>query len=774
MIDKFKINVYIGILILSSVLYSCSVTKNLPENEVLYIGMKKTEVLNKDKSETGSTTLEEVDAALACKPNNAFMGSAFVRSPIPPVKLWAYNKYVNSTSKFGKWMFRKFAADPVLISGVNPELRAKIATNILHNYGYFQGSVSYEILPEKNPRKAKVRYIVDMQKPYFIDSVMYEGFPLKADSIIHANKRDMLLHRGENFNVVQLEAERSRISSLLRDNGYYYYRPEYIVYLADTIQNPGNASLKIKPVAGLLPEVNKQYVIGNLRLNMYDTQRQRSFENSIERPGISINYNGDKIPLRPVVLFNNFRFRKGELYSATKQQYTQENINSMGLFSSVEFQYTPRDSVGKQPVLDVDINTRFDQLLDGELELDFKSKSNDQLGPGASFGISKRNAFRGGETLSLNLNGSYEWQTGSSVEGKSSVINSYSYGISMSLVYPRLVIPFYRSRWSPFPRSSQFKIYLEKLNRAGYYKMLSFGGTATYTFQTSRKSRHTLTPLRLTFNVLQSTTARFDSIRDANQALYVSMQNQFIPALSYTYTRDDTNIKQRHHTWWETSITSSGNVTSMVYALLGQSFKEKNKNLLGNPFAQFVKFTTELRKTFTVGEDMKLATRVFGGIIYAYGNSSVAPYSEQFYIGGANSIRAFTVRSIGPGTYRPKEGNMYSYIDQTGDIKLEANVEFRFPILGDIHGALFLDAGNIWLLHDDEQRPGAKFTLSDFGKQIALGTGVGLRYDLDFLVFRLDLGVALHAPYETSKKGYYNIPKFADGLGLHFAIGYPF
>ena len=374
----------------------------------------------------------------------------------------------------------------------------------------------------------------------------------------------------------------------------------------------------------------------------------------------------------------------------------------------------------------------------------------------------------------MNLNGSYEWQTGSSVEGKSSVINSYSYGISMSLVYPRLVIPFYRSRWSPFPRSSQFKIYLEKLNRAGYYKMLSFGGTATYTFQTSRKSRHTLTPLRLTFNVLQSTTARFDSIRNANQALYVSMQNQFIPALSYTYTRDDTNIKQRHHTWWETSITSSGNVTSMVYALLGQSFKEKNKNLLGNPFAQFVKFTTELRKTFTIGNDMKLATRVFGGIIYAYGNSSVAPYSEQFYIGGANSIRAFTVRSIGPGTYRPKEGNMYSYIDQTGDIKLEANVEFRFPILGDIHGALFLDAGNVWLLHNDEQRPGAKFTLSDFGKQIALGTGVGLRYDLDFLVFRLDLGIALHAPYETSKKGYYNIPKFADGLGLHFAIGYPF
>ncbi len=767
-------NVYAGVLVLSGILYSCSVTKNLPENEVLYIGMKKTEVLNKDKSETGSAALEEIDAALACKPNNAFMGSAFVRSPVPPVKLWTYNKYVNSTSKFGKWMFRRFAADPVLISDVNPELRAKIAANILRNYGYFQGTVSYKVLPDKNPRKARIRYVVDMQRPYYIDSVMYEGFPLKADSMIRAGGKDMLLRRGENFNVVRLEAERAKISSLLRNNGYYYYRPEYIVYLADTIQKPGYASLKIRPVAGLLPEYDRQYVIGDLRLNMLDSQRQRHFENSIGRPGITINYNGDKIPLRPVVLFNNFRFRKGELYSAEKQQYTLENINSMGLFSSVEFQYTPRDSVGGPPVLDVDINTRFDRLLDGELELDVKSKSNDQLGPGASFGISKRNAFRGGETLSLNLNGSYEWQTGSSVEGKSSIINSYSYGVSMSLVYPRLVMPFYRSRWYPFPRSSQFKIYMEKLNRARYYKMLSFGGNVTYTFQTSRKSKHALTPLRLAFNVLQSTTARFDSIRDANKALYVSMQDQFIPALNYTYTRDDANIRRRHHTCWEVSVTSSGNVTSLVYALFGQSVKEKNKNLLGNPFAQFVKLTAELRKTFAIGDDLVLAARVFGGVIYAYGNSSVAPYSEQFYVGGANSIRAFTVRSIGPGTYRPKEGDMYSYIDQTGDMKLEANVEFRFPIFGDIHGALFLDAGNVWLLHKDGQRPGSRFALSGLGKQIALGTGVGLRYDLDFLVFRLDLGVALHAPYETSRKGYYNIPEFGDGLGLHFAIGYPF
>ena len=165
--------------------------------------------------------------------------------------------------------------------------------------------------------------------------------------------------------------------------------------------------------------------------------------------------------------------------------------------------------------------------------------------------------------------------------------------------------------------------------------------------------------------------------------------------------------------------------------------------------------------------------------MYAYGYQTVAPYSEQFYIGGANSIRAFTVRSIGPGSYRP-EDKQYGYLDETGDVKLEANVEYRFPILGDLYGAAFLDAGNVWLLREQKNeegeniRPGGLLTLRNFAKSIALGTGVGLRYDLTFLVIRLDLGIALHDPYDTGKKGYYNIPKFKDGLGLHFAIGYPF
>ena len=168
-----------------------------------------------------------------------------------------------------------------------------------------------------------------------------------------------------------------------------------------------------------------------------------------------------------------------------------------------------------------------------------------------------------------------------------------------------------------------------------------------------------------------------------------------------------------------------------------------------------------------------------GGIIWAYGNKLIAPYSEQFYVGGANSIRAFTIRSLGPGRFHPAQDASYSYVDETGDIKLEANLEYRFRLFsnflgGNLNGAMFLDAGNVWLLRKDPSRPNSEFTFHKFFDSIALGTGLGIRYDLSFLVLRLDCGIALHVPYETSKSGYYNIPKFKDGLGIHFAIGYPF
>lgn len=231
----------------------------------------------------------------------------------------------------------------------------------------------------------------------------------------------------------------------------------------------------------------------------------------------------------------------------------------------------------------------------------------------------------------------------------------------------------------------------------------------------------------------------------------------------------------RNPIWWQTTFTSAGNITSGIYRIFGKKFSQRDKKLFGVPFAQFLKVNSDFRYTWKIDKNQSIASRVAGGIIWAYGNTNTAPYSEQFYIGGANSVRAFTARSIGPGGFLPTKTSKGLYLDQTGDIRMEANVEYRFRIYGDLHGAVFLDAGNVWMLRKDEEAPEKQLRWKTFGKQIALGTGAGIRYDLDFLILRLDCGVPLHDPYDTGKKGYYNVTgSFWKGLGLHFAVGYPF
>lgn len=775
---KGKHSINLLLLFVSLCLFAaCSTTKNLPEDETLYVGVKKMEVVDEDKTPAGIQTLEEVEAALSYPPNNAILGSNSLRFPIP-FGLWIYNDFVKYQEKkgLGHWIFNKLASTPVYISTVNPETRVKVATNLLRDYGFFNGNVSYAVDSMKNPRKAKLSYKIDMANPYYLDSIMYLNYPARADSLIRATYNQRVLRKGDNFSVLQLEAERQRLSTLFRNNGYYYFRPEFITFRADTLRNPGYVSLQVVPRKGVPAEARRPYYIGKTSVYLTGYKGELPTD-SLTFGDMIIHYHGKKPGIRETVLRKRFLFKEGELYSQNRQTYTQEALSRLGVFKYAEFRYFPKDTLPSCDTLNVKVNAMFDLPYDGELELNVTTKSTDQTGPGAIFSLSRRNFMRTAAKLSFQLKGSYEWQTASSgVSGSKSKMNSYELGMSFSLDYPRLILPWIKNRVDRFrfPSHTSFKLYANQLNRARFFKMLSFGGTISYDFQPSRTWKHTVTPFRLTFNTLQHTTMEFDSIMKVNKSLALSLGNQFIPAMSYTFTYDNAPLKKRNNLWWETSFTSAGNLTSVIYAMFGDGFKKKDKKLLNSPYAQFLKMTSEVRCLFKVGDKQHIATRLMGGLLYAYGNQTVAPYSEQFYIGGANSIRAFTVRSIGPGTFHPNADNRYGYIDETGDIKLEANVEYRFPILGDLYGATFLDAGNVWLLRKDEARPGGELTMKNFGKSIALGTGVGLRYDLTFLVIRLDMGIALHAPYETGKSGYYNIPKFKDGLGLHFAIGYPF
>lgn len=764
---------YFAIPLVASLLAACSTTSNLPEGEVLYTGLEKVVFTDSVKEENFSDIQAEVEAALDCEPNGSLLGSSYYRSPIQ-TGLWIYNKYVNSTSKFGRWMLDKFGTEPVLMSNVNPEVRALVATNVLRANGYFNAKVDYKtVINKHNKKKGKIAYTVTMNSLSRIDTLLYLGFPASADSVIQATWDKRKVKSGDPFTVSSLDAERTRLSNLFRDNGYYYYRTGYATYLADSINTPGKVEVHLQPASGMPDNAKRKWYLGKLHIDLRRSMMEQMTD-SFSMPVLTIRYAGKKPPLRPRALLRDLKMRPGQPFNQTKYSESATTINSLGLFSLSSFTFTPRDTTATCDTLDMTLNCVLDKPLDASIEANYAIKSNDRTGPGLVLGLTKRNAFRGGEKLTLNLKGSYEWQTGRRVAGTSSKINSYEYGADLSIEYPRLETPFglFERRRFYAPPSTLFSISADVMNRADYFRLLTITGAVTYKFQTSANSKHEFSPFLLDYNMLRNTTAAFDSIMDANPAIYTSMRNQFVPKIKYTYTYTSPS-SYRNPIHWETTLTEAGNLLSLCYMAAGKDFNTKEKDLFGNPFAQFVKVTTDFRKTWQTGDKSQLVGHVAAGLLWAYGNSDRAPYSEQFYVGGANSIRAFTIRTIGPGKYVAPSTN-YSYLDQTGDIKLEANLEYRFNLFGSLYGATFLDAGNIWLLKKDETRPDSEFKPSTFFRQLATGTGVGLRYDMDFIVIRFDVGVALHVPYETGKSGYYNIPKFRDGLAFHFAIGYPF
>ena len=758
-------------------LASCSTMKHIPQDEQLYTGIKEIEFVEADKyadSPTGATAMEEVTYALECAPNGSIFGSSSLRGL--PIGLWWYNSFYDSKSKMGKWFFNTFATDPVLISTVRPELRAQVATDILKYYGYFDGKVEAEVIPnKKNPRKASVSYKVTLNSPCHYDTIAYCNFTGSADSLIAATSRAREIKPGEQFNAAAMENERTRISNLLRNNGYYYFQPGYITFLADTVNTPGKAEIHVQPMSHTPEQATEVWHFGNINLRVMKTSsggsmfRQKA--DTLQRNTFSYIYYGDKMPVRLGALLRNVQIRKGELYSQTKEQSALQRLSQMNIFSSITFNLSPR--VGSD-TLDVNISTQLDKPYDLTFELNATSKSNNQIGPGCKISLARRNVFRGGETLQLTLNGSYEWQTDKQVKGRASVINSWEMGADLSLTFPRLFFPVLHRRYLRVPSSTSLRMYINQMNRSGFFRMVRTGGEATYKIFSSDKTTHTVVPLRLSYDMLLKTTEKFDSIVANNRSIENSFRNQFIPAMQYTFTYDDAKTSRRHKTWFEGSITSAGNVTSLIFAAFGKGLDEKDKNILGNPYAQFIKGTAEIRELWKLTSNQYIATRLMVGAIHSYGNAEYPPYSEQFYIGGANSLRAFTVRSIGPGSYRPSSDNRYSYLDETGTFKLEMNVEYRFRLFSDLKGALFVDAGNIWLLKKDPERPGGELRASTFAEQIALNTGFGVRYDLEFLVLRVDFGLGLHAPYKTSRNGYFNLNPLKDGFAWHFAIGYPF
>ena len=808
-----KVNKLSLLILLMLTITGCYQTKNIPEDEYLYAGINELayghqwgEKRSKGKDSTGvitavadaytavgdvlrgntsikeearereltpqeqdslrrqeiidkaayNTARAEVTGALSYAPNGTIMGSSYWTHPFT-VGLWVWNRYGQSESAFGKWMMNTLGATPKYISTVSPSIRTQVARNTLRNHGYFRGDVRYRIDDVKNPRKKKISYQVLPGELFHLDSIEYRDFPLSIDTLIRQTMSESLLKRNNPFNVPTLANERDRIATLLRNHGHYYFRSDHIGYKADTLMRPEYVQLQVVPSPTMTQVAKQPFHIGKTRITIqkYNT---RELTDSFSLRDLSMQWSGGdkrKPSLRLSAFYRYMYMKKGDLYNQEMHNLMINKLSGMGIFSSVQVNYVPRDTAllqGKyntmqfNDTLDLEIICMLDKPYDSEFEAKITNKTNGLLGPGLSYSINKRNAFRGAETLTLGVNGSYEWQTGANMKGENTGINSWELGGNLNLTYPRFI--FFGNLWRKLNRKIQastlFKMDVKWMNRAGYYGSASAGARIKWTFQKGENIIHEFTPVRLEYNHLLSTTQRFDSLMTENPALYESLRDKLVPSMEYAFTWTSPKV-QKHQ----------GRVS-----------------LFTKQAIQFQKYTAEYSHMLRVSPRSQLVVRGYLGFIWNYGDKT-APYADLFSAGGANSIRAFGVRGIGPGSYNPAESS-YSYLDQVGNIRFECNMEYRFPIVANLFGAVFLDAGNVWLTKEDPARPGGRFQWKNFGKELALGTGAGLRYDLEFLVIRFDVGVGLHAPYDTGKTGYYNMPSFGKSLGYHFAVGYPF
>lgn len=771
--------------VLTFVLAACSTTKRLGDNEILYTGVKKMTIESVTDEKIPGSVESAVKEPLSIKPNNPLF-SPYVRTPLP-TGLWAWNAFYTEKDKgFRAWLFRLMAKKPVLISDVNPELRMHLVEDILDNHGYFGSSANYEILQKRNPKKARINYNIKVAEPWTYSNVEFPAIQGPVTRAIDTMKYTSPIQAGEQFDIAALTKERIRITNKLREESYYYFRPEYLEYLADTTEQRLGVDLRMVLAKGISPAALEPHNIGEITVSLLNNANDRGRRNQGKRGqqeqwrgrgDTTIVYNNIQIryrepaKIRSKILYRALTIEPGQPARVSDINNTLTNLTRLGIFRYVNMEITPLDSLRPDDKIDMNITAQFDQPLESELEVNFSHKSSSFIGPGIMFSVKNKNALRGGEVLALRLNGAYEWQTGNRNSGSAVSMNSYEFGVNTSLTFPRLVGPKFIPR-NKYNANTTYNLGVNFLNRAQYFTMASFNMGSSYDFQTSPGSFHNLTILKFTYNNLLRTTDKFDEVMDGKPALKRSFENQFIPSASYTYTwNKPLGRRKKDNMVWSTTATAAGNIFYGMWSAFGW---DKPGEVFGNVFSQFVKLTSEVKYFMKTGRNSTLAMRFYAGAAKPYGNLDVLPYTEQFYIGGANSIRAFTIRSIGPGRYTPDEDDENGYFDQMGDMKLEANLEYRFGIFGGLKGAIFLDAGNIWLLHDDPTREGGKIQGRDFFKSIAAGTGAGLRYDLSFLVIRTDLGIGLHLPYDTGKSGYYNIPTFKDGLGFHIAIGYPF
>jgi outer membrane protein insertion porin family len=758
-----------GALLISAGLFfmACNSTKYIPANDALYTGAS----IQIDSSKLTHKQKKKLKANLLTltrpKTNSKILGLR--------VKLWIYNLSGKPKKKksIRGWIKEKFGEPPVLASSLDLEHNSKVLQSYLQNKGYFQAVVDGDTIAAH--KKTRALYHAQPWDVYTIHSVNLIRDSSAENKAIAADFSETFLKKGKPFDLDVIKAERDRIDADLKENGFYFFSPDFLLVQADSnlMSHQVNMYVKVKP--GIPTEAQHPYDIKDVFIyanySLTGPARDTSMKNAIEYNKF---YLIDSAKLYNPRMFDDaLRFQPGDTYTRSDHNISLSRLINLGLFKFVKNRFEIAPAVDS-PAL----NTFYyltplpKKSIHGEVV--GVSKSDNLVGSQVTLGWRNRNTFKGGELFSIDAYGGFEVQYSSGETG----YNTYRAGLDTKLAFPRFIVPFVKlNTRSAFVPKTEIELGYDFLNKIRLYTLNSFRGSFGYDWKESIRKEHQLNPISIIYVQPLNVTQEYMDSALINPTLLLAIQKQFILGSNYNFTFNQLVGKRPPNAFYfNGNIDLSGNIAGL---LTGANTKAgKTVYLFNLDFSQYIRGETDFRFYHTEGSTI-WANRIDVGFGYPYGNSTALPFIKQFFVGGTNSVRAFRSRSVGPGTYTPPYANNF-LPDQSGDIKLELNTELRAHLFSIVNGAIFVDAGNVWLYNDDPLKPGGKFT-GEFLQQLAVGTGVGLRFDVSILVIRVDLAFPLRKPWlPNDQRWVINQIAFgssewrSENLVFNFGIGYPF
>jgi outer membrane protein insertion porin family len=758
--------IYFSLLVLCLVLLdACSSTKTVPAGDALYTGAKidiRDSLLTRKKKKALSSQLLGLTRP---KPNQKVLGI--------PFKLNIYNAF-RAKKGPGKWIRERLGQPPVLLSDVSLNKNVQVLQSYLVNKGYFNARVRGDTTIKG--KKASAAYSVRPDGQYHIQQVQFKGDSSEVQQAVRETMPKTLLKKDDPFDLEVITAERTRIDNHLKQNGFYFFSPDNLLIKADTTVGNNKVDLFVTVKQTIPENAQKVYRINDVYIftgfNLEPGQMDTS------RAGATL-YKGYYLIDRrhfykPKLFQQSMAFDSGDVYNRTDHNASISRLVSMDIFKFVKnrFEVVPNTDT---PLLNSYYYLTRMPKKSLRLEVNANTKSNNLTGSNISLSWRNRNALRGGEIFAIKASAGFEVQYSGQFQG----YNTFRFGLEPSLSFPRFLVPFvnFNTKGGYLPRTT-IKLGYDILQRQKLYTMNSFRTSYGFTWKENIQKEHELNPIVINYVQPVEITQEYLDSAVKNPTLYTAIDTQFILGSEYSYTYTNVfNYKPVNGFYLNAGIDISGNVAGLITG--ANIAKGDTGKIVGKQFSQFTRLQGDFRFYRKVAQNSVWANRIYAGIGIPYGNSNVLPYVKQFFSGGNNSLRAFRSRSVGPGTYEAPQQNG-SFQEQPGDIKFEMNTELRFPLVSIVQGAVFVDAGNVWLWNDNPDKPGALFS-GKFLSELAAGTGVGIRFDLSFLVLRFDLAFPIRKPWlEPSKRWVLNQIDFGnsdwrkENLVFNLAIGYPF